>query len=63
MDATDKSDLQRMRQIGRSAMFERALLPDFSATALRRLQAALTPDSDQPTPGFTHSRTQASRNP
>ena len=35
---------------------------DDPATALRLLQAALTPESDESTPGFTHSRTQASRN-
>jgi uncharacterized protein (TIGR00730 family) len=35
---------------------------DDPATALRLLQAALTPEPDEPTPGFTHSRTQAARN-
>ena len=35
---------------------------DDPATALRLLQVALIPESDESTPGFTHSRTQASRN-
>jgi uncharacterized protein (TIGR00730 family) len=35
---------------------------DDPATALRLLQAALLPEADESTPGFTHSRTQASRN-
>jgi uncharacterized protein (TIGR00730 family) len=35
---------------------------DDPAAALRLLQAALLPEADESTPGFTHSRTQASRN-
>jgi predicted Rossmann-fold nucleotide-binding protein len=34
---------------------------DDPASALTLLQARLTPEADEATPGFTHSRTQASR--
>jgi exoribonuclease-2 len=46
MNAADKSDLQRLRQIARSAMLERALLPDFSAPALKQTDSITAPARD-----------------
>jgi VacB/RNase II family 3'-5' exoribonuclease len=46
MNAADKSDLERLRQIARRAMLERALLPDFSAAALRQTDSITGPVRD-----------------
>jgi VacB/RNase II family 3'-5' exoribonuclease len=46
MNAAGKSDLQRLRQIARSAMLERALLPDFSAAALKQTDSITAPARD-----------------
>jgi len=43
MDAANNSDLQRLRQIARSAMLERALLPDFSAAAVKQTESITAP--------------------
>jgi VacB/RNase II family 3'-5' exoribonuclease len=43
MDAANNSDLQRLRQIARSAMLERALLPDFSAAAVKQTESITVP--------------------
>ena len=56
MNAADKSDLQRLRQIARSAMLERALLPDFSAPALKQTES-ITGPAREPGAGIRDLRT------
>lgn len=56
MNAADKSDLERLRQIARRSMLERALLPDFSAAALRQTDSITGPARD-PGAGIRDLRT------
>ncbi|MFI4865560.1 MAG: RNB domain-containing ribonuclease [Steroidobacterales bacterium] len=56
MNAAKNSDLQRLRQIARSAMLERALLPDFSAAALKQTES-ITDPAREPGAGIRDLRT------
>jgi VacB/RNase II family 3'-5' exoribonuclease len=56
MNAANNSDLQRLRQIARSAMLERALLPDFSAAALQQTES-ITGPAREPGAGIRDLRT------